>query len=142
VLRNPCLVATVPRLSALAMPLFVAVSRRTPYDLRPLMLAVLAPLTPPLGERKSFMGKGRIPALPSFIICPPTLIAQWRSELDRWVAKTACHIIEYRGNDAECKIFFEKGSPYDKAVNGKYAERTIVLVETPVKYPQASSIPH
>jgi SNF2 family DNA or RNA helicase len=78
------------------------------------------------------MGKGRIPSLPTVIVCPPTLIAQWRSELNRWLAKTACHILEYRGNDVERKIFFEPGSPYDRAIQGKYAERTIILVEAPV----------
>ncbi|CAE6491806.1 unnamed protein product [Rhizoctonia solani] len=83
------------------------------------------------GDRKSFMGRGKIPALPSIIVVSPTLMAQWNAELRAWLSPTACHILEYRGNSVEREMFFSKGREYDLAMSRKHKERTIILAEAP-----------
>ncbi|CAE6489468.1 unnamed protein product [Rhizoctonia solani] len=86
---------------------------------------------PVLGDRKSFMGRGKIPSLPSIIVVPPTLMAQWNAELRTWLSPTACHILEYRGNSSERERFFSEGREYDLAMGRKHKERTIILAEAP-----------
>ncbi|KAG9086419.1 hypothetical protein FS749_003661 [Ceratobasidium sp. UAMH 11750] len=84
-----------------------------------------------LGDRKFFMGKGRIPALPTVIACPTTLVAQWRHELSTWLSDTSCHVLVYRGNVQERDQFFAENSPYDRAMKGPHPECTVILVEVP-----------
>jgi SNF2 family DNA or RNA helicase len=79
------------------------------------------------------MGHDKIPALPSFIMAPTTLIAQWRADLEKWLSDDACHTITYRGNEDARKVFFEPQSPYDTAMKSKHPERTIMFVEAPVR---------
>jgi SNF2 family DNA or RNA helicase len=79
------------------------------------------------------MGQGRIPALPTIIICTASLAAQWREELRQWLAPNACNIFQYHGTELERKAFFAPGSPYMKAAEqSKHLERTVILVESPV----------
>ncbi|KDN44234.1 hypothetical protein RSAG8_05707, partial [Rhizoctonia solani AG-8 WAC10335] len=95
------------------------------------VLVLTYPIRNAQGGRKSFMGRGKIPALPSIVVVPPTLMAQWNAELRAWLSPTACHILEYRGNSSERERFFSEGREYDLAMGHKHKERTIIMAEAP-----------
>ncbi|CAE6502080.1 unnamed protein product [Rhizoctonia solani] len=88
---------------------------------------------PFLRGRKSFMGQGRIPALPFLIVLPLILMAQWRSELEMWLNEDACHILQYQSTDLDYQTFLLDDRPYLRAKQeaGEHWERTIIMVEAP-----------
>ncbi|EUC56386.1 SNF2 family amino-terminal protein, partial [Rhizoctonia solani AG-3 Rhs1AP] len=83
-----------------------------------------------LGKRTCFMGHERIPARPSLIVAPPTLLSMWRTEVATWLSDSACNTLVYKGTVQQRRAFFEEGGPYDKALESKFPEHTIVFVES------------
>ncbi|KAG8699862.1 hypothetical protein FRC11_013416, partial [Ceratobasidium sp. 423] len=81
------------------------------------------------GNRTYFMGYERIPALPSVIVAPPTLLSMWRTSVTNQLSGSACSTLVYRGNVHQRQAFLEPDGPYDKAMKSQFPEHTIVFVE-------------
>jgi hypothetical protein len=78
------------------------------------------------------MGHERIPALPTVIIAPPTLLSMWRDAVATCLSDNACSTLVYKGGLQARRSFFEDGSQYDQAMKSQFPERTILFVESSV----------
>ncbi|KAG8714683.1 hypothetical protein FRC11_007533 [Ceratobasidium sp. 423] len=83
-----------------------------------------------IGNHTFFMGHKCIPALPSVIIAPLTLLSMWLMDLTTWLSDSACNTLVYKGAVQQCQAFFECDGPYDKVMKSKFPEHTLVFIES------------
>ncbi|KAG8688477.1 hypothetical protein FRC11_005391, partial [Ceratobasidium sp. 423] len=75
-----------------------------------------------------FAGLEKIPQLPSIILMPLGLIAQWYQQIKHFTIDGAFQVIEYSTTQFNPIVFFEPGGTWDKHCTGKDCHRTIILV--------------
>lgn len=85
------------------------------------------------------MGYESVPDLPTLILAPVTLIAQWRNELELYLDPLGYELHVYDGSEVERRQFFKPNGPWRKSME-KSRRRTILLAAMPVRKRRTSEL--